>query len=105
MLATIVPASAIAARSAEMACGGRPPAVTIATSTFALPEISSKSAMPCCPNRPSAQVTATAIAATNATNPSAGTRAIGLPGAVGASDLGDLLYNHQPAPAPTRIAG
>ena len=56
----IVPAIAMAASSGEIASGCIPPSVMMAVSTLMLPTISSSTAMPLWPNRPSAQVAATA---------------------------------------------
>jgi len=83
MLAMAVPLIAIAASNGEIASGASVPSVTIATSTSMLPMISSRTAMPLCPKRPSAHFAAIAAPATKATKPSAGSNAIGLPGGAG----------------------
>ena len=88
MFAMIVPAIAIAASKGEIATGGNPPRVMIAVSTSVDPTISSNKAMPRSPKRPAAHLAATAAKATNSTKPNAGSRAIGLPGGVGASHFG-----------------
>ena len=77
----------------------------IAVSTLMLPTIRSSTAIPLCPNLPSAQAAATAAAATKAAKPSAGRSAMGFPGCAGASDFGALRYSHRPAPHATSTAG